>query len=176
MLRRLKYIQSKNCCFWKSSLQAFNQQSIMKVNSATPTSQRRLWRLLLVLSTIFLALTIAYFSYSSRTTITITHEALSSTPSSIRIFGQHAAGKLIAEQDTATGHQQFYEHSKYGICNREDSQLIACSVDEAIHSESLVHSAMLMHPFPRTVLVVGNEQGTIVREVLRYFTMKSVNW
>lgn len=40
--------------------------------------------------------------------------------------------------------------------------------DEFIYHESLVHPAMLSHPFPRSVCVIGGAEGATIREVCRY--------
>ncbi|KAI9104489.1 hypothetical protein DFS34DRAFT_196814 [Phlyctochytrium arcticum] len=45
-----------------------------------------------------------------------------------------------------------------------------------MHHESLVHPALLMHPFPRRVLVVGGLVGSAVREVLKHPLVMYVSW
>ncbi len=40
--------------------------------------------------------------------------------------------------------------------------------DEFIYHESLVHPAMLLHPHPRSVCIVGGAEGATIREVAKY--------
>jgi len=40
--------------------------------------------------------------------------------------------------------------------------------DEFIYHESLVHPAMLLHPNPRSVCIVGGAEGATIREVAKY--------
>jgi spermidine synthase len=103
------------------------------------------------------------------------------SPSSSPNWVEERLAQIIAP----TPNFEFYNDTALGMCHRDAGALVACSEDEgkcfrlippAVHSESLVHSAMLMHPFPRSVLVVGNGHGTIVREVLRYFMTTSIHW
>ncbi|MDH4275492.1 MAG: methyltransferase domain-containing protein [Gammaproteobacteria bacterium] len=46
--------------------------------------------------------------------------------------------------------------------------------DEYIFHESLVHPAMIAHPRPRRVLVIGGGEGAALREVLRHPSVESV--
>jgi spermidine synthase len=44
--------------------------------------------------------------------------------------------------------------------------------DEFIYHESLVHPAMILHPNPRKVLIIGGGEGATLREVLKHDTVK----
>ena len=46
--------------------------------------------------------------------------------------------------------------------------------DEFIYHESLVHPAMITHPNPRKVLILGGGEGATAREVLRHKTVSEV--
>lgn len=46
--------------------------------------------------------------------------------------------------------------------------------DEFFYHESLVHPAMMAHPHPRRVLVIGGGDGGVAREALRYPTVEEV--
>lgn len=84
--------------------------------------------------------------------------------------------ELIASAFIGRHDYKVVDHDRFGKCLLIDDQLSSCVDDEAIHSEGLVHPAMLMHPFPRRVLVLGNPEGTMVREILRYFTCADIVW
>jgi len=44
--------------------------------------------------------------------------------------------------------------------------------DEFIYHESLVHPAMMLHPNPRRVLIIGGGEGATLREVLKHDTVE----
>ncbi len=44
--------------------------------------------------------------------------------------------------------------------------------DEYIYHESLVHPALILHPRPRRVLILGGGEGATLREVLRHKTVE----
>ncbi|TPX71420.1 hypothetical protein SpCBS45565_g01079 [Spizellomyces sp. 'palustris'] len=70
------------------------------------------------------------------------------------------------------------EHPTYGTCLLTDSSStpVTCSSDEHIHHETLVHPALVLHPFPRRVLVVGGIVEAPVREVLKHFLVREITW
>jgi spermidine synthase len=47
-------------------------------------------------------------------------------------------------------------------------------LDEFIYHESIIHPAMLCHPEPRRVFVVGGGEGAPVREILKHRSVESV--
>jgi spermidine synthase len=47
--------------------------------------------------------------------------------------------------------------------------------DERIYHESLVHPAMLAHPKPRNVVILGGAEGAVLREVLSHSTVEHVS-
>jgi spermidine synthase len=55
-----------------------------------------------------------------------------------------------------------------------DKKIQSAQIDEYIYHESLVHPALITHPNPREVLVIGGGEGATIREVLRYSTVEKV--
>lgn len=55
-----------------------------------------------------------------------------------------------------------------------DEKIQSAQIDERIYHESLVHPAMMVHPDPRKVLVLGGGEGATVREVFKHSTVKEV--
>lgn len=53
-----------------------------------------------------------------------------------------------------------------------DNFIQSSEVDEYIYHESLVHVAMIAHPNPEKVLIVGGGEGATLREVLKHSTVK----
>ena len=49
-----------------------------------------------------------------------------------------------------------------------DEKIQSAQVDEYIYHESLVHPALITHPAPRRVLILGGGEGATLREVLKH--------
>ncbi len=62
----------------------------------------------------------------------------------------------------------------YGRILFLDGTLQSAGLDEYIYHESLVHPAMLTHPRPRRVLIVGGGEGASLREVLKHRSVEQV--
>jgi len=60
----------------------------------------------------------------------------------------------------------------YGKSLVLDGRIQSTSRDEFIYHEVLVHPAMLTHPDPRRVFIVGGGEGATLREVLRHRTVE----
>jgi spermidine synthase len=55
-----------------------------------------------------------------------------------------------------------------------DNKIQSAQVDEYIYHESLVHPALLTHPIPQKVLIIGGGEGATLREILRHGSIKKV--
>ncbi len=60
----------------------------------------------------------------------------------------------------------------FGKCLVLDEKIQSSDVDEFIYHEALVQPAMLTHPCPEKVFVVGGGEGATLREVLSHNTVK----
>jgi len=69
-----------------------------------------------------------------------------------------------------TGFQAFeiFENRLWGRMLILNGHLQSAELDEFIYHEALVQPAMLAHPDPRRVLVMGGGEGATLREVLRH--------
>ncbi len=56
----------------------------------------------------------------------------------------------------------------FGRCLILDGKIQSTEMDEYIYHEALVHPAMILHPAPRRVLIIGGGEGAVIREVLKY--------
>lgn len=81
---------------------------------------------------------------------------------------QHPVDAVIASGRSAYQEYLFFRSPIHGICVALDGDLQSCAADEALYHEALVHPAMLWHPAPRRVLVMGGGEGATAREVLRH--------
>ncbi len=64
------------------------------------------------------------------------------------------------------------ETEGYGLCLVLDGKLQSTESDEFIYHEALVHAAMLTHPDPQRVMIIGGGEGATLRETLRYPSVK----
>jgi spermidine synthase len=62
----------------------------------------------------------------------------------------------------------------YGRLLILDGKIQSAAYDEYIYHEALVHPAMLLHPHPRRVLVIGGGEGATLREVFRHACVERV--
>ncbi len=66
------------------------------------------------------------------------------------------------------------ESPKFGKMLILDGKIQSAALDEHIYHEALVHPAMLLHPHPRRILILGGGEGAALREVLRYSMVEEV--
>ena len=81
--------------------------------------------------------------------------------------GYAVAGSLYVGQ-TKFQTIEIFESPKFGKMLVLDGKIQSAALDEHIYHEALVHPAMLLHPHPRRVLILGGGEGAALREVLRY--------
>ena len=62
----------------------------------------------------------------------------------------------------------------YGRVLVLDGELQSAEVDEELYHEVLVQPALVLHPNPRRILIVGGGEGASLREVLRHKNVESV--
>ncbi|WP_457630362.1 spermine/spermidine synthase domain-containing protein [Oceanithermus sp.] len=86
----------------------------------------------------------------------------------------HEIEEVLAVGRTAWQHYLFFKSAVHGVCIALDGDLQSCSGDEGIYHEALVQPAMLAHPRPRRVLIMGGGEGATLREVLRHPTVEQV--
>ena len=80
----------------------------------------------------------------------------------------HGIKRTLYSKKTAFQHMEIMETGSYGRCLVLDQKMQSSEVDEFIYHEILVHPAMLLHPEPKDVYIVGGGEGATLREVLRH--------
>jgi spermidine synthase len=76
--------------------------------------------------------------------------------------------EVIVRGQTKFQEYEIFQSSLYGRVLVLDGRLQSAEKDEAIYHEAMVHPAMVAHPEPRTVLILGGGEGATLREVLRH--------
>jgi spermidine synthase len=83
----------------------------------------------------------------------------------------HAVTRQLFSLQTRFQQMEILETAHYGKALVLDGRLQSTVADDFIYHESLVHPALILHPAPRTALVIGGGEGATLREVLRHRTI-----
>ena len=86
----------------------------------------------------------------------------------------HGVTGVIATSRSPYQAIEIVELGSYGKALILDGKVQSTTVDEFIYHESIIHPAMLCHPNPRRVFVVGGGEGAPVREILKHRSVESV--
>jgi spermidine synthase len=84
----------------------------------------------------------------------------------------HGIRQVLFSRQTPFQSLDILELGSYGKALLLDGRIQSSSRDEFIYHETLVHPAMLCHPDPRRVFIVGGGEGATLREVLRHRTVQ----
>src|SRR5512137_223623 len=84
----------------------------------------------------------------------------------------HGIREVLFSKHTPFQSMDILELGSYGKSLVLDGRIQSTSRDEFIYHEVLVHPAMLAHPDPRRVFIVGGGEGATLREVLRHRTVE----
>ena len=82
--------------------------------------------------------------------------------------------KILVEKET--------KFQKIGLCVTDpygkvlviDDEPQSCQIDEFVYHESLIHPAMIMHPNPKKILILGAGEGATGRELLKHNTVEKI--
>ncbi len=80
---------------------------------------------------------------------------------------------VLYEDNSEFQHTQVVDSYEYGLMLLLDGIVQTTEKDEFIYHEMMVHVPMLSHPAPENVLIIGGGDGGILREVLRYESLKN---
>ncbi|GFZ22052.1 S-adenosyl-L-methionine-dependent methyltransferases superfamily protein [Actinidia rufa] len=69
---------------------------------------------------------------------------------------------------------QLLDTKPFGKALVIDGKLQSAEIDEFIYHESLVHPALLHHPNPKAIFIMGGGEGSTARELLRHNTVVKV--
>ncbi|MGY4707667.1 polyamine aminopropyltransferase [Candidatus Bipolaricaulota sp. J31] len=82
--------------------------------------------------------------------------------------------RWLVRKTTAYQRLELAETEDLGRVMALDGKIMLSERDEAFYHEMLVHPALLAHPSPRKVLIVGGGDGGTMREVLQHPTVDEV--
>ena len=86
----------------------------------------------------------------------------------------HGIDSVVFSAKTTFQQIEILDLKIYGRCLILDGKMQSSEVDESIYHEALVHPAMLSHPNPKNIFIVGGGEGATLREVLRHQSVEQV--
>ena len=86
----------------------------------------------------------------------------------------HGIRQVLFSKQTPFQSMDILDLGSYGKTLVLDGRIQSTIRDEFIYHEILVHPAMLTHPEPRKVFIVGGGEGATLREVLRHRSVQRV--
>ena len=84
----------------------------------------------------------------------------------------HGIQTVLYSKQTKYQQMEILVTPNYGRCLILDGKMQSSEYDEYIYHEALVHPALLTHPNPRKVFIVGGGEGATLREVLRHHSVE----
>jgi len=86
----------------------------------------------------------------------------------------HGVARTLAYRRTPYQEMYIIETGAYGKALVLDGKWQSSTADEFLYHEPLVHPALLLHPTPRSVLILGGGEGATAREALRWKSMQRI--
>ncbi|MBL1209568.1 spermidine synthase [Geminocystis sp. GBBB08] len=84
----------------------------------------------------------------------------------------HGITSILAHKKTPYQEMYIVESGAYGKALVLDGKWQSCTGDEFLYHEALVHPAMINHPNPENILILGGGEGATTREVFRWNAVK----
>jgi len=86
----------------------------------------------------------------------------------------HGVETILYANQTKYQQMEIMVTRNYGRCLVLDGKMQSSEYDEFIYHEALVHPALLTHPNPKKVFIVGGGEGATLREILRHKSVEHV--
>lgn len=86
----------------------------------------------------------------------------------------HLFKKYLVSKKTRFQNAILAQTYSFGRCLILDGEMQSAELDEFIYHEALIHPALIMHPAPEKILIMGGGEGSTLREILKYRSVKKV--
>jgi spermidine synthase len=86
----------------------------------------------------------------------------------------HGIDKWIYSEITPFQHLELVQTHDFGKALFLDGKMQSSASDEFIYHDILVHPALIAHPDPKNVLIIGGGEGATLREALKHHGVKRV--
>lgn len=84
----------------------------------------------------------------------------------------HAMKRFIVSVDSPFQKVEIAESYQFGKCLMLDGKMQSAEKDEFIYHEALVHPALITHPNPRRVAIIGGGEGATMRHCIMHRTVE----
>jgi spermidine synthase len=85
-----------------------------------------------------------------------------------------AASRRLQTIDSPYQHVEVYDTPQFGKLFRLDGRLMTSEKDEFFYHECMTHPALLTHPNPQSVLVIGGGDGGSSEEIFKHPSVKRI--
>ncbi len=86
----------------------------------------------------------------------------------------HRIKRHILSKKTKYQYVEIFDTYSFGRVVVLDKKIQSAEADEFIYHEILVHPAMITHPEPKDILILGGGEGATTKEVLKHPSVKKV--
>jgi len=87
---------------------------------------------------------------------------------------RHRLKRVLVQKQTPFQKLIIADSYSFGRCLILDEEIQSALADEFIYHEALVHPALIVHPKPERVLILGGGEGSTAREILRYKSVREI--
>lgn len=86
----------------------------------------------------------------------------------------HGVKSILASKRSKFQSIEIIDTYDCGRCLVLDGKIQSSEKDEFIYHEGLIHPAMISHPLPKNVFIIGGGEGATLREILKYKSVEKV--
>ena len=87
----------------------------------------------------------------------------------------HRLKRILVKKKTKFQNALIADTYSFGRCLVLDGEMQSAQMDEFVYHESLIHPALVTHPDPRRVVILGGGEGATLREILKHKTVRKAS-
>lgn len=86
----------------------------------------------------------------------------------------HQLKKILIKKKTKFQNAVIADSYSFGRCLILDGEMQSAQLDEFVYHEALIHPALILHPHPEKVVILGGGEGATLREILKHKSVTNV--